>query len=167
MINNPGLMGPLVRNPAEMTRIVDFNDIEALEKALAPGDIACVITEPVMTNVGIINPQKGLPRSAPRAHAQYGTLLLIDETHSMLRRAARVTGEMNLDPDIFVAGKFIAGGYPARSSVSTRRFPSGWRSANPGTSFSVSAERFPATRRPWPESGPRSSTPSTTRTSSV
>ncbi len=113
IINNPGLMGPLVKDPTEMTRIIDFNDVEALEKALAPRDIACVITEPVMTNVGIINPEPGYHEALRELTRKYGTLLLIDETHSMCAGPRGVTGEMNLDPDIFVAGKFIAGGYPA------------------------------------------------------
>ena len=58
LINIPGMLGPIVTDPKVMTRMVEFNDVEALERALAPGDVlACVITEPVMTNLGIIHPE--------------------------------------------------------------------------------------------------------------
>ncbi len=113
LMNMPGLMGPLVKDPSQMTRIVEFNDIEALEKALAPRDVACVITEPVMTNVGIIHPEPGFHEALRRLTRQYGTLLLIDETHTICGGPAGMTGELKLEPDIFVLGKPIAGGYPA------------------------------------------------------
>ncbi len=113
LMNMPGLMGPLVEDPSKMTRIVEFNDLEALEKALAPGDVACVIAEPVITNVGIIHPDPGFHEALRRLTREHGTLLLIDETHSICGGPAGMTGELNLDPDIFVLGKPIAGGYPA------------------------------------------------------
>lgn len=113
LMNMPGLMGPLVEDPSKMTRIVEFNDIEALEKALAPRDVACVIAEPVMTNVGIIHPEPGFHEALRSLTRKYGTLLLIDETHSICGGPAGMTGELKLEPDIFVLGKLIAGGYPA------------------------------------------------------
>jgi glutamate-1-semialdehyde 2,1-aminomutase len=113
LINVPGMLGPIVPDATAMTRVVDFNDIDALEQALAPGDIACVITEPVMTNIGIIFPEPGFHEALRDLTRKHGTLLLIDETHSMCAGPRGITGEMGLTPDIFVAGKFIAGGYPA------------------------------------------------------
>jgi glutamate-1-semialdehyde 2,1-aminomutase len=113
LINVPGMLGPIVPDAKAMTRVVDFNDIPALEQALAPGDVACVITEPVMTNVGIIFPEPGFHEALRDLTRKHGTLLLIDETHSMCAGPRGITGEMGLTPDIFVAGKFIAGGYPA------------------------------------------------------
>src|SRR5512139_947533 len=113
LINIPGMMGPIVQDPKVMTRVVEFNDVEALERALAPGDSACVITEPVMTNLGIIHPEPGFHEALRSLTRKHGTLLLIDETHTMCAGPRGVTGEMGLEPDMFVAGKFIAGGYPA------------------------------------------------------
>lgn len=113
IINIPGMLGPIVPDAKQMTRVIDFNDVEALEQALAPGDIACVITEPVMTNLGIIPPEPGYHDALRAITKKYGTLLLIDETHSMCAGPRGITGEMGLKPDIFVAGKFVAGGYPA------------------------------------------------------
>ena len=121
LMNMPGLMGPLVEDPSKMTRIVEFNDIAALEEALAPRDVACVITEPVMTNVGIIHPEPGFHEALRSLTRKYGTLLLIDETHSICGGPAGMTGELKLEPDIFVLGKLIGGGYPALCSASLRK----------------------------------------------
>jgi len=113
LMHIPGSMGPLVEDPAKMTRIVEFNDTDALEEALSPGDVACVITEPVMTNVGIIHPEPGFHEALRSLTRKYGSYLLIDETHSICGGPSGMTGELNLKPDIFVLGKPIAGGYPA------------------------------------------------------
>jgi glutamate-1-semialdehyde 2,1-aminomutase len=113
VINVPGMMGPVVQDAKAMTKVVDFNDVEALERALAPGDVACVITEPVMTNLGIIAPEPGFLDALRSLTSRHGTLLLIDETHSMCAGPRGMTGGLGLTPDMFVAGKFIGGGYPA------------------------------------------------------
>jgi glutamate-1-semialdehyde 2,1-aminomutase len=113
MMHIPGAPGPIVDDPSKTTRLVEFNDLEALEKALAPKDIACVITEPVMTNVGIIFPEPGYHDELRKLTRKYGTLLLIDETHCICGGPDGMTGEWNLEPDILVLGKPIAGGYPA------------------------------------------------------
>lgn len=113
LINVPGMLGPIVPDATKMTRVIDFNDVEALEKALAPEDVACVITEPVMTNIGIIYPEPGFHEALRELTRRTGTLLLIDETHSLCAGPRGVTGERGLAPDMFVAGKFVAGGYPA------------------------------------------------------
>jgi glutamate-1-semialdehyde 2,1-aminomutase len=113
VINVPGMMGPIVPDATAMTKVVDFNDVEALEQALAPGDVACVITEPVMTNIGIIAPEPGFHDALRSLTQKHGTLLLIDETHSMCAGPRGITGGLGLTPDMFVTGKFIAGGFPA------------------------------------------------------
>ena len=130
VINVPGMLGPLVTDPTTMTRVVEFNDVDALERALAPGDVACVITEPVMTNIGIITPEPGFLEAMRRLTREHGTLLLIDETHTMCAGPRGVTGERGLEPDIFVAGKFIAGGYPA-SVLGVSQEISEWLEARP------------------------------------
>ena len=113
MMHIPGAMGPMVDHPSMTTRIVEFNDVEALEEALAPEDIACAITEPVMTNVGIIFPDDDFHQALRTLTRKHGTLLLIDETHCICGGPAGMTGEWGLDPDMLVLGKPIAGGYPA------------------------------------------------------
>jgi len=112
LIHYPGMMGPITRDPSETTRMVEFNDLNALEEALARKEIACVITEPAMTNVGIIKPEPGYLEGLRELTSKYGSLLLIDETHTMCAGPRGFTGATELVPDIFVAGKFIAGGYP-------------------------------------------------------
>jgi len=113
MMHIPGAPGPIVDDPAKTTRIVEFNDTAALEEALAPEDIACVTTEPVMPNVGIIYPEPGFHDALRKLTRDTGTLLLIDETHCICGGPAGMTGEWGLEPDILVVGKPIAGGYPA------------------------------------------------------
>lgn len=130
VINAPIMMGPIVADPTSMTKVVEFNDVSALEKALAEEDVACVITEPVMTNVGIIAPDPGFLKTLRRLTRQHGTLLLIDETHTMCAGPRGITGERKLEPDLFVAGKFIAGGYPAAILGMTRDL-SEWMTARP------------------------------------
>ena len=109
----PGAPGPMVQNPALTTELVEFNDIPALEKALAKGDIAVVVAEPVMTNVGIIFPDPGFHDALRELTRKRRTLLLIDETHCICGGPAGMTGEWGLDPDILVLGKPVAGGFPA------------------------------------------------------
>lgn len=109
----PGSMGPLLDDPTQMTRVIEFNDVDELEQALSPRDIACVITEPVMTNVGIIYPEPGYLEALRELTRRFGTLLLIDETHSICHGYAGITGDWNLEPDLFCLGKVIAGGFPA------------------------------------------------------
>ena len=112
LIHYPGMMGPIMKDPSETTRMVEFNDLASLEVELKTGEIACVITEPAMTNVGIIKPEADYLEGVRELTKKYGTLLLIDETHTMCAGPRGFTGSMDLIPDIFVAGKFIAGGYP-------------------------------------------------------
>jgi len=106
-----GNIGPPV-DPAVTTKVVEFNDLAALEKALAPGDVACVLAEPVMTNVGIVHPQPGYHKALRELTRKHRTLLIIDETHTICAGPGGYTRAENLDPDILVFGKPIAGGVP-------------------------------------------------------
>src|SRR5437899_3277504 len=78
----PGNIGPPV-NPAVTTKVVEFNDVAALERALAPGDAACVLAEPAMTNVGIVHPLPGYHAALRELTRKHGALLIIDETHTI------------------------------------------------------------------------------------
>jgi glutamate-1-semialdehyde 2,1-aminomutase len=106
-----GNIGPPV-DPAVTTRVVEFNHLPALEKALAPADVACVLAEPVMTNVGIVHPEPGYHKALRELTKKSGTLLIIDETHTICAGPGGYTRAENLDPDFFVFGKAIAGGVP-------------------------------------------------------
>ncbi len=108
----PGAIGPQV-NPVVTTRVIPWNNIPALEQALAPGDVACVLAEPVMTNIGIIHPDPGYHEALRELTRKYGTLLIIDETHTMCSGPGGYTGEMGLKPDILTVGKTIGSGIPA------------------------------------------------------
>ena len=107
----PGNIGPAV-DPATTTRVVEFNDIPALEAALAPGDVACVLAEPVMTNIGIIHPDPGFHAALRDLTRRSGTLLILDETHTISAGPGGYTFEHNLEPDMLTIGKPIAGGIP-------------------------------------------------------
>jgi glutamate-1-semialdehyde 2,1-aminomutase len=96
-----------------VTKVVEFNEIEALEAALVPGDVACVLTEPVMTNFGMIRPLDGFHDSLRELTRRTGTVLIIDETHTLSCGPGGYTAMHGVDPDILVVGKAIAGGIPA------------------------------------------------------
>lgn len=107
----PGNIGPPV-NPAVTTKVVEFNDLDALEQAIAPGDVACVLAEPVMTNVGIVHPHSGYHRALRELTRKHGTLLIIDETHTICTGPGGYTRAENLDSDGIVFGKAIGAGIP-------------------------------------------------------
>lgn len=106
-----GNIGPPV-NPAETTRVVEFNDLNALEAALKHRDVACILAEPAMTNVGIILPDEGYWRTARELARRYGSLLIADETHTICGGPGGCTREWKLDPDMLVFGKAIGSGIP-------------------------------------------------------
>ena len=97
----------------ETTVAVEFNDVDALERALATGEIAVVLAEPAMTNMGIILPDDGYMDALRELTRRHGTLLIIDETHTFSAGPGGCTQAWDLDPDILVIGKAIAGGVPA------------------------------------------------------
>lgn len=106
-----GNIGPPV-NPAETTRVVEFNDLNALEDTLKQHDVAVLLAEPAMTNVGIILPDEGYWKAARELTRQYGTLLIADETHTICAGPGGCTREWKLDPDFVVFGKPIGSGIP-------------------------------------------------------
>jgi glutamate-1-semialdehyde 2,1-aminomutase len=105
-------VGPPV-DVALTTRAIEFNDVEALRAALAHGDVACVIAEPAMTNMGIILPQPGYHEQLRALTREAGALLVIDETHTFSAGPYGATGLYGLEPDMLTIGKAIAGGVPA------------------------------------------------------
>lgn len=111
-VHKPGLAGQF-RDLTEDTRVVEFNDIAALEAALADRTVACVIAEPVLTNSCMVLPDPGYHDALRRITRDTGTLLLIDETHTISSGLGGYTRVHGLDPDLFVLGKPVAGGVPA------------------------------------------------------
>jgi glutamate-1-semialdehyde 2,1-aminomutase len=107
-----GNLGPPV-NPEQTTRVVEFNDVERLERELAHEDVAIVLTEPALTNIGIVHPEPGFHDALRELTSRYGSLLAIDETHTICCGPGGFTGVHGLDPDIVTIGKPIAGGVPA------------------------------------------------------
>ena len=107
----PGNIGPPV-DPANTTRVIEFNDVAALESALASEDVACVLAEPAMTNVGIVHPQPRYHQALRELTRKHGTLLIIDETHTICAGPGGYTRAENLDPDVIVFGKAIGAGIP-------------------------------------------------------
>jgi glutamate-1-semialdehyde 2,1-aminomutase len=106
-----GNVGPAV-DPALTTRVVQWNDVEGLERALAHGDVACVLAEPVMTNIGIVLPDDGYHDALRALTRRFGTLLIIDETHTLCAGPGGYTRAHDLDPDLLTMGKAIGGGIP-------------------------------------------------------
>jgi glutamate-1-semialdehyde 2,1-aminomutase len=98
---------------AETTRVVEWNEPEALERELAEGDVACVLAEPALTNIGIVLPEPGFHDAVREATRAAGTLLIIDETHTICAGPGGCTRAYGLDPDLLTIGKPIAGGIPA------------------------------------------------------
>jgi len=99
-------------NPAETTRVVEFNDLNALEDALKQHDVAVLLAEPAMTNVGIILPHEGYWKAARELTRKYGTLFVADETHTICAGPGGCTQEWKLSPDFVVFGKPIGSGIP-------------------------------------------------------
>ena len=107
-----GNVGPAVPI-AETTRVAEFNDLESVERELAHGDVAILITEPALTNIGIVLPEPGFMAGIRQLCTQYGALLLIDETHTISAGWGGCTKAWDLQPDILVIGKSIGGGIPS------------------------------------------------------
>lgn len=103
---NPGIPKDL------LTRVVEFNDLEALERELAFGDVACVLAEPVMTNCGMVLPAPGYHEQLRELCTRHGAYLIIDETHTFSNGPGGYTAAYGLRPDFVTIGKAIAGGIP-------------------------------------------------------
>jgi glutamate-1-semialdehyde 2,1-aminomutase len=117
----PGAGGEAVSRPGNVgapgplnvtTRVAEFNDLVSVETQLAHGDVAAILTEPAMTNIGIVLPEPGFLQGLRELATRYGALLMIDETHTISAGAGGATRLWNLRPDIFVIGKSIGGGIP-------------------------------------------------------
>ncbi len=108
----PGNVAPPVAID-QTTRVVEFNDLPALEAALKHGDVAAILTEPALTNIGIVLPEPGYLDGMRELATKYGALLMIDETHTISAGYGGMTRRYNLDPDIFVIGKSIGAGIPS------------------------------------------------------
>ncbi len=106
----PGQIGRV--NDVSQTVVVEFNDLPALQAALAAGDIACVLAEPVMTNAGMVLPQPGFLDALRTACTRHGTLLVIDETHTLSSGRGGYGRSTGLAADFLVCGKAVAGGLP-------------------------------------------------------
>lgn len=101
--------------PSDATRhvrLVQFNDLEAVQQALAKGDVACVLAEPAITNTGVIRPAEGFHAELRRLTSEAGALLVYDETHTLVSGPGGLMAHWGLEPDILVVGKSIAGGIP-------------------------------------------------------
>ena len=107
-----GSVGPQV-DVARTTRVVEFNDVDGLAAALADGDVAAVLFEPALTNVGIVLPEPGYLDAVRELTRRTGTLMIIDETHTICAGPGGATGAWDLEPDAVVIGKTIGGGIPS------------------------------------------------------
>jgi glutamate-1-semialdehyde 2,1-aminomutase len=99
--------------PSETTAVVPFNDIPALEAALKSGEIAAMLMEPALTNIGIVLPEEGYHEAVRELCTKYDVVLIIDETHTFSAGPGGMTTTLGLSPDAVVVGKSIGGGIPA------------------------------------------------------
>jgi glutamate-1-semialdehyde 2,1-aminomutase len=97
---------------ARHVRVVQYNDLDAVERELVGEEVACVLAEPAITNAGVIQPADGFHQELRRLTAQSGTLLVLDETHTLVSGPGGLTRHWGLEPDLVVIGKSIAGGVP-------------------------------------------------------
>jgi len=132
-----GRMGPPV-DPALTTKAVAFNDADALAAALEPGDVACVLAEPAMTNIGIIHPEPGYLDAVRDLTRRTGTLLIIDETHTICAGPGGYTASHGLEPDLLTIGKPIAAGLPTAAYGMTHEVADRVRPAATGSEGDVS-----------------------------
>ena len=134
-VQRDSLLGQ-VQDLTQTTRVIEFNDLAALEAALAPGDVACVLAEPVMTNIGMVLPRPGFWEAAIELIHRHGSLLVLDETHTISSGPGGYARANDLAPDAVVVGKPLGGGMPcaaygfsselaARAEAAKRKAPQG------------------------------------------
>ena len=111
VVPRPGNVGPL-HATGDAVAVVEFNDLAALERELAKGDVALVLAEPALTNIGIVLPDDGYHAELRRLTREHGTLLCIDETHTICVGPGGATAAWGLEPDLLTIGKPLAGGVP-------------------------------------------------------
>jgi glutamate-1-semialdehyde 2,1-aminomutase len=112
VVEREGNLGPPVPLD-ETTRVVEWNDVEALERELSHGDVALVLAEPALTNIGIVHADPGFHDALREATRRYGTLLAIDETHTLCAGPGGFIAAHGLEPDIVTLGKAIGSGIPS------------------------------------------------------
>lgn len=136
-VQRDSLLGQ-VQDLTATTRVVEFNDLAALEAALAPGDVACVLAEPVMTNIGMVLPEPGFWERAIELIHRHGSLLVMDETHTISSGPGGYARAHGLQPDAVVVGKPLGGGMPCAaygfSAELAARAEAAKRAAPPGHS---------------------------------
>jgi glutamate-1-semialdehyde 2,1-aminomutase len=111
VVPRPGALGPQV-DVAQTTAVVPFNDADALDRRLAEGDVACLLMEPALTNIGIVLPEEGYLEAVREITRRHGVLLVNDETHTICAGPGGATAAWGLEPDFVVMGKPIGGGIP-------------------------------------------------------
>jgi glutamate-1-semialdehyde 2,1-aminomutase len=110
-MSRPGNVG----EPVDVTvtsRVAEFNDLDGLDRQLAFGDVAAVLMEPALTNIGIVLPEPGYLEGVRELTRRHSVLLINDETHTFSAGPGGATKAWGLEPDILVIGKSIAGGIP-------------------------------------------------------
>jgi glutamate-1-semialdehyde 2,1-aminomutase len=112
VVARAGNLGPPVPLD-ETTRVVEWNDLDALERELAHGDVALVLAEPALTNIGIVHPEPGFHDGLRELTRRHGTLLAIDETHTLCAGPGGYTAAHGLEPDVLTVGKAIGSGIPS------------------------------------------------------
>jgi glutamate-1-semialdehyde 2,1-aminomutase len=110
--SRPGNVAPPV-DPVLTTRVAEFNDLAGVEGELVHGDVAAVLAEPALTNIGIVLPEPGFMEGLREATRRHGTLLMLDETHTFSAGPGGCTAAWGLEPDIVTIGKSIGGGIPS------------------------------------------------------
>jgi glutamate-1-semialdehyde 2,1-aminomutase len=103
VVARPGALGPQV-DVALTTAVVPFNDVDALEAALATGEIAAVLMEPALTNIGIVLPEPGYLEAVRELTRRYDAVLVVDETHTLCAGPGGCTAAWDLEPDFVVVG---------------------------------------------------------------
>lgn len=127
-VNRASLLGQ-VADLGLYTVAVPFNDIAAVERELAKGDIACILTEPALTNCGMVLPNADFIKNLHEKRLNYGTLLVLDETHTISTAHGGWAKAHNIAPDFLVVGKPIAGGLPAAAYGFSREIASRMKTA--------------------------------------
>lgn len=137
VVHRPGLVGQAV--PIDLTtKVVEINDLDGLEAALAEGDVAACLFEPALTNIGIVLPDPGYHEGVRELCTTYGTLLVIDETHTICAGPGGCTKAWDLRPDVVTIGKTLGAGIPSAAygvteEVSRRIFEgTDWQNADVG-----------------------------------
>ena len=162
-----GLVGPAV-DPTETTRVAEFNEIDSVRSILEHGDVACLLMEPALTNIGIVLPEPGFLGEVRNLCDEHGTLLIIDETHTLSAGPGGLHGRVGAAPGRRHARQVDR---RRRADRRLRRDAPSWRSASPGRRTPTTrtpaawAARSPATRCRWRPRAPRSARCSPTRRS--